>query len=144
MDMFPANLLNKKTLKHTHTHTHTQNLAAVMQPSRDAMEWPLSQMDQEVEISFNNDFNFALAGLLYKGFSHPLSTVRTRTQELLTTLFFIHSPTERCAPPTLLFPPSPSLPNFTVLVLSPDPTLSRGETVKQVKFLGLAHTFVTM
>ena len=26
------------------------------------------------------------------GFSHPLSTVRTRTQELLTTLFFIHSP----------------------------------------------------
>ena len=71
-----------------------QNLAAVMQPSRDTMEWPLSQMDREVGISFSNDFNFALAGLLYKGFSHPLSTVRTRTQELLTTLFFIHSPTE--------------------------------------------------
>lgn len=38
-----------------------------MQPTRDAMEWPLSQMDREVGISFSSDFNFALAGLLYKG-----------------------------------------------------------------------------
>ena len=59
------------------------------------MEWHLSQMDREIGISFSSDFNFALAGLLYKGFSHSLSTVRTRTQELLTTLFFIHSPEER-------------------------------------------------
>ena len=73
---------------------HVKNLAAVMQPTRDAMEWPLSQMDREVGLSFSGNFHFALAALLYKGFSHPLSTVRARTQELLTTLFFIHSPKE--------------------------------------------------
>ena len=32
---------------------------------------------------------------LVSGFSHSLSTVRTRTQELLTTLFFLHSPNNR-------------------------------------------------
>ncbi|CAI8022725.1 Neurofibromin [Geodia barretti] len=69
-----------------------QTLTSAMQPSREELEWPLSQMDREVGISFSSDFNFSLAALLYKGFSHPLSTVRTRTQELLTTLFFIHSP----------------------------------------------------
>lgn len=161
-----------------------QTLASVMQPSREELEWPLSQMDREVCISFSSDFNFSLAALVYKGicivytytwhvhvyiwctyhwwakecsrcllthpymcnmnllvvnthctelyymnicvrvcpdysdicmdkyvydlytvygimavwvystagFSHPLSTVRTRTQELLTALFFIHSP----------------------------------------------------
>ena len=62
-----------------------------MQPTRDAMEWPLSQMDREVGISFGSNFHFALSALLFKGFSHPLSTVRTRTQELLTTVFFLHS-----------------------------------------------------
>ena len=62
-----------------------------MQPTRDAMEWPLSQMDREVGISFGSNFHFALSALLFKGFSHPLSTVRTRAQELLTTVFFLHS-----------------------------------------------------
>jgi neurofibromin 1 len=69
-----------------------ETLASVMQSSREEIEWPLSQMDRGVGITFSTDFNFSLAALLYKGFSHPLSTVRTRTQELLTTLFFIHSP----------------------------------------------------
>ena len=68
-----------------------QNLEEIMQPTRDAMEWPLSQMDREVGISFGSNFHFALSALLFKGFSHPLSTVRTRTQELLTTVFFLHS-----------------------------------------------------
>ena len=31
------------------------------------MEWYLSQMDREVGIAFNSDFNFSLAALLYKG-----------------------------------------------------------------------------
>ena len=56
------------------------------------MEWPLSQMDRQVGVSFTSHFHFALAALLYRGFSHPLSTVRTRVQDLITTLFFIHSP----------------------------------------------------
>ena len=71
--------------------TTPQNLEDVMQPTRDVMEWPLSQMDREVGISFNSNFHFSLSALLFKGFSHPLSTVRTRTQELLTTVFFLHS-----------------------------------------------------
>jgi len=62
-----------------------------MQTTRDLLEWPLSQMDRQVGLSFTSHFNFALAGLLYRGFSHSLSTVRTRAQDLLTTLFFIHS-----------------------------------------------------
>ena len=69
----------------------SQNLEEIMQPTRDAMEWPLSQMDREVGISFGSNFHFALAALLFKGFLHPLSTVRTRAQELLTTVFFLHS-----------------------------------------------------
>ena len=44
-----------------------QILASAMQPSREELEWPLSQMDREVGISFSSDFNFSLAALLYKG-----------------------------------------------------------------------------
>lgn len=69
-----------------------QNLSEIMQSTRDAMEWSLSQMDRQVGLSFASHFHFALAGLLYRGFSHSLSTVRTRAQDLLTTLFFMHTP----------------------------------------------------
>lgn len=69
-----------------------QNLSEMMQATRDLLEWPLTQMDRQVGLSFSSHFHFALAGLLYRGFSHCLSTVRTRAQDLLTTLFFIHSP----------------------------------------------------
>lgn len=69
-----------------------RTLQEVMQPREEALEWALGQMDRGVGISFSSEFNFAVAALLYKGFSHPLSTVRTRTQELLTTLLLIHSP----------------------------------------------------
>ena len=31
MDTFPANFLNRKTLKHTHTHTHTRSLMVEFQ-----------------------------------------------------------------------------------------------------------------
>ena len=44
-----------------------QTLASVMQPSREELEWPLSQMDRGVGITFSTDFNFSLAALLYKG-----------------------------------------------------------------------------
>ena len=44
-----------------------QTLASAMQPSREEIEWGLSQMDREVGISFSSDFNFSLAALLYKG-----------------------------------------------------------------------------
>ena len=64
----------------------------VVHSTREALLWPLNQLDREVGISFDSDFNFALSALLFKGFSHPLSTIRTYTQELLTTLFFLHSP----------------------------------------------------
>ena len=47
--------------------TEQQTLANAMQPSREEIEWPLSQMDREVGISFSSDFNFSLAALLYKG-----------------------------------------------------------------------------
>ena len=78
-----------------------------MQNTRDSMEWPLSQMDRQVGLSFTSHFHFALAGILYRGFSHSLSTVRTRALDLLTTLFFMHSPelsstlTLRSATPSL-------------------------------------------
>ena len=44
-----------------------QTLAFVMQPSREELEWSLSQMDRKVGISFSSDFNFSLAALVYKG-----------------------------------------------------------------------------
>lgn len=69
-----------------------QMLVDVVHSTREALLWPLNQLDREVGISFDSDFNFALSALLFKGFSHPLSTIRTYTQELLTTLFFLHSP----------------------------------------------------
>ena len=110
-----------------------QTLVGIVHPTRESLLWPLNQLDREVGISFDSDFNFALSTLLFKGisendnlyssssksththfyfsqicslfinlflifcsgFSHPLSTVRTRTQELLTTLFFLHSPQDR-------------------------------------------------
>lgn len=76
----------------TSTSFKKENLRDVMQDTRDSQEWSLSQMDRQVGLSFTSHFHFALAGLLYRGFSHPLSNVRTRSLDLLTTLFFMHSP----------------------------------------------------
>ena len=38
-----------------------------MTSTRDVLLWQLNQLDREVGISFDSDFDFALAALLYKG-----------------------------------------------------------------------------
>ena len=45
----------------------SQTLAGIVQGARTVLDETLSFMDKCVGISFENDFNFALAALLFKG-----------------------------------------------------------------------------
>ena len=50
----------------------SQTLAGIVQEARKSLEGTLSQMDKGIGISFDNDFNFALSALLFKGWLSTL------------------------------------------------------------------------
>ncbi|CAL1527010.1 unnamed protein product, partial [Lymnaea stagnalis] len=86
---------NLHTLDNTGLFEH-KSLERVMMSARDPLEWHFKQLDHDMGLSFQTNFNFALVGHLLKGFRHPAPTTVSRTIRVLHQLLSITvKPTNR-------------------------------------------------
>ncbi|XP_035826282.1 neurofibromin-like, partial [Aplysia californica] len=67
-----------------------------MMSAREPLEWHFKQLDHDMGLSFQTNFNFALVGHLLKGLRHPAPTTVSRTIRVLHQLLSITvKPTNR-------------------------------------------------
>ena len=52
-------------------------LVDVVHSTRELLLWPLNQLDRDIGISFDSDFNFALSALLFKGKNNSFIVILT-------------------------------------------------------------------